>query len=244
MDVSSESLRPPDTTYTSLCNHGAGVGDGCGGSGCGTGGCDEFTDILRALLHTAGGQRDFGPVLNPKKRAGANVSGTGDEPPDFSALATQRLAVKAAEAEKVAAAQASAPPARKTLTPEKAVRVSAEKQALMKSKVFYPLPSVDAFQWRTSSRGVVGKSARGGATNVGGTSFGNRVAVMPENPSKPGDSVANHAPAGGKSETTLDAYSSSLVKDIIFGGQGQQLELSPAAADSAKDPVVRGDGRF
>ena len=66
--------------------------------------------------------------------------------------------------------------------------------------------------------------------------FGNRVAVMPENSSKPGDQAMNLPPRDA--HVQIDAYSSSLVKDIIFGGKGDALPMSAAAAAASNDPLV------
>ena len=173
------------------------------------------------------------PVLNPKKRAGANVSGTGVKPPSFDAIAAAAVADSAAN--ESCSPSATTPMKRTTLTPQKPIKVSEEKQALLKSRVFSPLQSPDSFQWSTTMRGTVGKNPNGRPDQIG-TSFGNRVAVMPENSSKPGDQAMNLPPRDA--HVQIDAYSSSLVKDIIFGGKGDALPMSAAAAAASNDPLV------
>ena len=124
------------------------------------------------------------------------------------------------------------------------IKVAEEKIALQKSNVLYPVPAVDAFSWNSTQNGVVSNAhtkAKLGEAGKGGddtkldkssamesmnatrqTSFGNRVRCMPDNPSRAGD----HAWQISKMKpfVSVDAYSSSLVKDLIFGSASSQFD--------------------
>ena len=123
------------------------------------------------------------------------------------------------------------------------IKVAAEKLALQKSKVFYPLPSPDAFAWHSTSRGVVSDAhdkevlqaqAGGGEQQLDlgsrmeqlnasrQTSFGNRVRCMPDNPSRPGDNAWEISQK--EAFVSVDAYSSGIVKDLIFGSDASMFD--------------------
>ena len=124
------------------------------------------------------------------------------------------------------------------------IKVAEEKIALQKSNVLYPVPAVDAFSWNSTQNGVVSNAhtkakleevGKGGGDSkldkssamesmnaTRQTSFGNRVRCMPDNPSRAGD----HAWQISKMKpfVSVDAYSSSLVKDLIFGSASSQFD--------------------
>ena len=54
------------------------------------------------------------------------------------------------------------------------------------------------------------------------TSFGNRVRCMPDNPSRPGDNAWEISQK--EAFVSVDAYSSGIVKDLIFGSDASMFD--------------------
>lgn len=121
------------------------------------------------------------------------------------------------------------------LNGEKHIKVRDEKLQMMASSLFPKNKTPDYLQWSTEMNGIrsynhllkkdawtashqtmTHASVMEMENALCGTSFGNRARVMPENDTRPGD----NAWQGGETHPHVshDAYSSSLVKDIIFSG--------------------------
>ena len=122
------------------------------------------------------------------------------------------------------------------------IKVAKEKLELQKSHVFHPLQSPDAFAWHSTSRGIVSdahdlemkQKAQDSSAELDlgsrmeqlnaarQTSFGNRVRCMPDNPSRPGDNAWEISKK--EAFVSKDAYSSGIVKDLIFGSDTSMFD--------------------
>jgi hypothetical protein len=119
------------------------------------------------------------------------------------------------------------------LSPISAAAARAQQIAMLSSSLFPTNKTPDSLQWSTEMNGNRSyqhlirdayktmtcqdkMSMLEMGNNVSGTSFGCRSRVMPENDTRPGDKAWQ----GGKTHPFVsnDAYSSTIVKDLIFSG--------------------------